>query len=45
MSGHGAEVPHEAHDPFTKRVALTVAIYAVILAVAGLGGMPAPSRG
>jgi len=32
------EIPHEAHDPFTKKVALCVAIYAVILAVAGTGG-------
>ena len=34
--------PHEAHekaaDPFTKKIALCVAIYAVILAVAGAGG-------
>ena len=38
--GHGAEVemPHEDHDPFVKRIALCVAIYAVILAVAGAGG-------
>jgi hypothetical protein len=39
MSGGGEiEVPHDEHDPFTKRVALSVAIFAVILAVAGLGG-------
>ncbi|CAN5541178.1 hypothetical protein BH11PLA2_BH11PLA2_28020 [soil metagenome] len=34
--------PHETHekaaDPFTKRIALCVAIYAVILAVAAAGG-------
>lgn len=37
---HGAEVelPHAETDPFVKRVALGVAIYAVILAVAGAGG-------
>src|SRR5471032_666781 len=37
---HGAEVelPHDHSDPFTKKVALCVAIYAVILAVAGTGG-------
>jgi hypothetical protein len=40
MSGHGAEpeVPHDEHDPFVKKVALSVAIFAVILAVAGMGG-------
>jgi len=40
MSHGGPEVPHEveSHDPFTKKVALCVAIYAVILAVAGTGG-------
>ena len=38
--GHGAEVelPHDEHDPFVKRIALCVAIYAVILAIAGAGG-------
>jgi hypothetical protein len=38
--GHGAEVemPHDEHDPFVKRIALCVAIYAVILAIAGTGG-------
>ena len=37
---HGVEVelPHDTHDPFVKRIALAVAIYAVILAVAGAGG-------
>ena len=38
MSGHGAEVPHEADDPFTKAVALSVAVYAVGLAFASFGG-------
>lgn len=38
MSGHGAEVPHEADDPFTKAVALSVAVYAVGLAIATFGG-------
>jgi hypothetical protein len=40
MSHGGPEVPHEveSHDPFTKKVALCVAIYAVVLAVAGTGG-------
>jgi ABC-type multidrug transport system fused ATPase/permease subunit len=40
MSGHGAEVeiPHNENDPFVKRVGLSVAIFAVILAVAGAGG-------
>lgn len=40
MSGHGAEVevPHDEHDPFVKKVGLSVAIFAVILAVAGAGG-------
>lgn len=40
MSGHGAEpeVPHDENDPFVKKVALSVAIFAVILAVAGAGG-------
>ena len=40
MSGHGAEpeVPHDESDPFVKKVALSVAIYAVILVLAGAGG-------
>ncbi len=38
MSGHGAEVPHEADDPFTKAVALSVAVFAVGLAFASFGG-------
>lgn len=38
MSGHGAEVPHEADDPFTKAVALSVAVFAVGLAIATFGG-------
>lgn len=38
MSGHGAEVPHEADDPFTRTVALSVAVYAVGLAIASFGG-------
>ena len=32
------ELPHDANDPYTKKVALSVAIYAVIIAVAGVGG-------
>ena len=36
--------PHEAkeraEDPFTKMVALSVAIYAVVLAIAAAGGWP-----
>ena len=38
--GHGAEVelPHDENDPFVKRIALCVAIYAVVLAIAGTGG-------
>jgi Domain of unknown function (DUF4337) len=40
MSGHGAEpeVPHDENDPFVKKVALSVAIYAVVLVLAGAGG-------
>jgi hypothetical protein len=38
MSGHGAEVPEEANDPFTRTVALSVAVYAVGLAFASFGG-------
>ena len=40
MSGHGAEVeiPHGETDPFTKKVAFSVALFAVVLAVAGVGG-------
>ncbi len=40
MSGHAAEVevPHDENDPFVKKVALSVAIYAVILVIAGAGG-------
>ena len=38
MSGHGADVPHEAEDGFTKAVALSVAVYAVGLAIATFGG-------
>ena len=38
--GHGAEVemPHDEHDPFVKKIAFAVAVYAVILAIAGTGG-------
>lgn len=38
--GHGTEVeiPHDEHDPFVKRIAMCVAIYAVALAIAGAGG-------
>lgn len=38
--GHGAEVemPHEENDPFVKRIAMCVAVYAVALAIAGAGG-------
>jgi hypothetical protein len=32
------EVKEKAEDPFAKRVALVVAVYAVALAIAGLGG-------
>ena len=37
---HGVEVelPHDERDPFVKRIAFGVAVYAVILAVAGAGG-------
>ncbi len=37
---HGAEVevPHDENDPFVKKVALCVAIFAVILAVATMAG-------
>ena len=37
---HGVEIelPRDEHDPFVKRIALCVAICAVILAVAGTGG-------
>lgn len=40
MSGPGAEVevPHDDNDPYIKKVALSVAIYAVILVLAGAGG-------
>lgn len=40
MSGHGAEVeiPHGETDPFTKKVAFSVALFAVVLAVAGVSG-------
>ena len=38
MSGHGAEVPHDAEDGFTKAVALSVAVFAVGLAFASFGG-------
>ena len=39
MSAHGneTEVPHGDAGPFTKKVALSVAIYAVIVAIAGVG--------
>lgn len=38
--GHGAEVeiPHGENDPFVKRVALSVAVFAVVLALAAAGG-------
>ena len=32
------ELPHDETDPFVKRIALCVAIFAVILAIAGAGG-------
>lgn len=40
MGEHGAEVevPHDENDPFVKRVALSVAVFAVVLALAGAGG-------
>jgi hypothetical protein len=38
MSGHGAEVPEDANDPFTRTVALAVAVFAVGLAIASFGG-------
>jgi hypothetical protein len=40
MAEHDAEieVPHDERDPFVKKVGLSVAIFAVILAVAGAGG-------
>ena len=40
MSGHGAEVeiPHGETDPFTKKVAFSVALFAVVLAMVGVGG-------
>jgi hypothetical protein len=40
MSGPGAEVevPHDESDPYIKKVALSVAIYAVVLVLAGAGG-------
>ena len=43
MSGHGAEVeiPHGETDPFTKKVAFSVALFAVVLAVASAGGKSA----
>jgi Domain of unknown function (DUF4337) len=43
MSGHGAEVevPHGDNDPFTKKVAFCVAMFAVVLAVAGAAGKSA----
>lgn len=40
MGEHGAEVevPHDENDPFVKKVALSVAVFAVVLALAGAGG-------
>lgn len=40
MGGHGGEVelPEGETDPFVKRVALSVAVFAVVLAVAASGG-------
>lgn len=40
MAGHGGEVeiPHGENDPFVKRVALSVAVFAVVLALAAAGG-------
>ena len=37
---HGAEVeiPHDENNPFVRRVALCVAIFAVLLAIAGMAG-------
>jgi hypothetical protein len=39
--GPEIEVPHDHDDPFTKRIALSIAIYAVVIAIAGLGGKDA----
>lgn len=40
MGGHGGEVelPEGENDPFVKRVALSVAVFAVVLALAASGG-------
>ncbi|MCU0704679.1 MAG: DUF4337 domain-containing protein [Fimbriiglobus sp.] len=43
MAGHGAEVevPHSENDPFVKKVALSVALFAVVLTLAAAGGKKA----
>ena len=38
MSHAEVELPHGESDPFVKRVALSVAVFAVVLALAGAGG-------
>jgi len=39
MGSHAeVEVPHDENDPFVKRVALSVAVFAVVLALAAAGG-------
>jgi len=37
----GVELPHDENDPFTKKVAMSVAIIAVVLAIASTGGKSA----
>lgn len=39
MSRHAdVEMPHDENDPFVKRVALSIAVFAVVLALAAAGG-------
>lgn len=38
------EIPHDDNDPFVKRVALCVAVFAVVLALAASGGKSAGSE-
>ncbi len=38
MSHAEVEVPHDENDPFVKRVAMSVAVFAVVLALAAAGG-------
>ena len=39
MGSHAeVEVPHDENDPFVKRVALSIAVFAVVLALAAAGG-------